>query len=77
MIPQGLSERQICEWLYERYKEGQKRRDSGEACPHAAYTVAALMDSLGWSFQDQRRAHMRHNPVYRAEQERFEREGII
>ena len=69
-----MTEREINDWLYARYKEGMARYDSGELCPHAASTVASLMDMLGWCYQDQRRAHMRHNIAYRQEQERFESE---
>ena len=72
-----MTEKEISAWLYARYKEGEARYDSGEPCPHSANTIASLMDMLGWCFQDQRRAHMEHNPVYRKEQERFEREGIF
>ena len=72
-----MTEREINEWLHARYKEGMARYDSGKPCPRAANTIAGFMDILGWCFQDQRRAHMKCNPAYRNEQERFEREGVF
>jgi hypothetical protein len=71
-----MTEREICEWMYARVKEGRKRYKTGEQCPHRADTVIGLLDLLGWCSEDFRAALMRHDPVYRVEQERFEREGV-
>lgn len=68
-----LSEQQICDWVYRQVRAGERRFDSGEVCPYPANTLRYTLDVLGWCYGDQRRAHMRHNPAYRAEQERIEK----
>lgn len=68
-----MTEQEICEKLYKFYKEGEAAFDSGTGNPYPAGTLRGFMHMLGWCYQDQRRAHMRHNPRYAAEQAYIER----
>ena len=67
-----MTEVEICDWLYNHHKAGQKRYLSGERCPHAANTVAYLMDVLGWVSEDLRQSLMKADPIYGEGQRRYD-----
>lgn len=66
-----MTEQEICDQLHDWYCEGIRARDTGARNPYPARTLRHMMHMLGWCYQDQRLAHMRASPAYKAEQQRL------
>lgn len=69
-----LTEREVATWCYAVVKEGAAARVSGASCPFPAkQELRSMLHSIGWVQEDLRQALMKADPVYRANQEAFEK----
>lgn len=71
-----MTEREICDWMWKRMKEGRQARRDGTANPSAANTIAQSLHSAAWLTEDLRLALMKADPQYGEQQRRFEAAGV-
>ncbi len=69
-----LTEREVATWCYAVVKEGAAARANGTPCPYpSTRELQSMLHSVGWVQEDLRLALIKADPVYRANQEAFEK----
>ena len=72
-----MSEREICDKVYDWIKEGQVARRCGGSVPYRGGSFAAMCWGEGWLLEDLRMLAMRSHAAYGEEQRRYERNGVF
>lgn len=59
------TEKEVIDWVFERLKEGERKRCGEDAPNYGGQTLAHLLQSYGWVYQDLRLLAAKGSPNYR------------
>lgn len=73
--PKAANE-ELSDDLYKFVKQGERQRAAGTSAIHSPYSVAVMLNVVGWVHEDLRLALKKADPKYGEQQDRLEKAGV-